>query len=56
MARVGAAGDNAQIDSFHSLLQNNVLDSKKRNFKKSFESQSFSGLKEPTTVEGTSAV
>jgi transposase InsO family protein len=29
MGRVGAAGDNARIDSFYSLLQNNVLDSKK---------------------------
>jgi transposase InsO family protein len=29
MGRVGAAGDNARIESFHSLLQNNVLDSKK---------------------------
>jgi hypothetical protein len=24
MGRVGAAGDNARIESFHSLLQNNV--------------------------------
>ncbi len=29
MGRVAAAGDNARIESFHSLLQNNVLDSKK---------------------------
>jgi hypothetical protein len=29
MGRVGAAGDNARMESFHSLLQNNVLDSKK---------------------------
>jgi transposase InsO family protein len=29
MGRIGAAGDNARIESFHSLLQNNVLDSKK---------------------------
>jgi transposase InsO family protein len=29
MGRVGAASDNARIESFHSLLQNNVLDSKK---------------------------
>jgi transposase InsO family protein len=27
--RVAAAGDNARMESFHSLLQNNVLDSKK---------------------------
>ena len=29
MGRVGAAGDNARMESFHSLLQNNVLDTKK---------------------------
>jgi hypothetical protein len=29
MGRVAAAGDNARMESFHSLLQNNVLDSKK---------------------------
>jgi transposase InsO family protein len=29
MGRVGAAGDNARMESFHSLLQNNVPDSKK---------------------------
>jgi transposase InsO family protein len=29
MGRVGTAGDNARMESFHSLLQNNVLDSKK---------------------------
>ena len=27
--RVGAAGDSARMESFHSLLQNNILDSKK---------------------------
>ncbi|WP_300345890.1 integrase core domain-containing protein, partial [Nesterenkonia sp.] len=26
MGRVGAAGDNAAMESFYSLLQNNVLD------------------------------
>ncbi len=26
MGRVGAAGDNAAMESFHSLLQHNVLD------------------------------
>lgn len=29
MGRVAAAGDNARMESFHSLLQNNVLDTKK---------------------------
>jgi putative transposase len=29
MGRVGAASDNAGIESFHSLLQKNVIDSKK---------------------------
>jgi putative transposase len=29
MGRVGAAGHNARMESFHSLLQNNVLDTKK---------------------------
>ena len=30
MGRVGAAGDNARMESFRSLLQNNVLNLKKR--------------------------
>jgi len=29
MGCVTSAGDNAAMESFHSLLQNNVLDSKK---------------------------
>ncbi len=29
MGRVAAAGDNARMESFHSLLQNNVLNTKK---------------------------
>jgi transposase InsO family protein len=29
MGRVAAAGDNARMESFHSLLRNNVLDTKK---------------------------
>ena len=29
MAKVGAAGDNAAMESFFALLQNNVLDSRK---------------------------
>ena len=29
MGRGAAAGDNARMESFHSLLQNNVLDTKK---------------------------
>jgi len=29
MGRVAAAGNNARMESFHSLLQNNVLDTKK---------------------------
>ena len=29
MGRVAAAGDNARMESFYSLLQNNVLDTKK---------------------------
>ncbi len=29
MGRIAAAGDNARMESFYSLLQNNVLDSKK---------------------------
>ncbi len=29
MGRVASAGDNARMESFHSLLQNNVLDTRR---------------------------
>jgi hypothetical protein len=51
MGRVAAA-DNARMELFHSLPKSNVLNSKKWELKKSFESQSLYGLKEPTTEEG----
>jgi transposase InsO family protein len=47
MERVGAAGDNARIESFHSLLQNNVLDSKK------WEAQEELQIAIATWIEGT---
>jgi transposase InsO family protein len=47
MGRVGAVGDNARLESFHSLLQNNVLDSKK------WESQEELRIAIVTWIEGT---
>ena len=47
MGRVGAAGDNARMESFHSLLQNNVLDSKK------WESQEELRMAIVKWIEGT---
>ena len=47
MGRVGVAGDNARMDSFHSLLQNNVLDSKK------WESQEEPRIAIVHWIEGT---
>jgi transposase InsO family protein len=46
MGRV-AAGDNARMESFHSLLQNNVLDSKK------WESQEELRIAIVRWIEGT---
>lgn len=45
MGRVGAAGDNAAMESFFSLLQKNVLDRKVWATRKSFVSRSFPGLR-----------
>jgi putative transposase len=47
MGRVGAAGDNARVESFHSLPQNNVL-----NFKK-WESQEVLRIAIVNWIEGT---
>jgi putative transposase len=47
MGRVAAAGDNARMESFHSLLQNNVLDSKK------WESQEELRIAIVNWIEGT---
>jgi transposase InsO family protein len=47
MGRVAAAGDTARIESFHSLLQNNVLDSKK------WESQEELRIATVTWIERT---
>ena len=47
MGRVGAADDNARIESFHSLLQNNVLNSKK------WQSQEELRIAIVTWIEGT---
>ncbi len=44
---MGAAGDNARIESFHSLLKNNVLNSKK------WESQEEFRIAIVTWTEGT---
>jgi transposase InsO family protein len=47
MGRVGAVGDNARIESFHSLLHNTVLNSKK------WESQEEFQIAIVTWIEGT---
>jgi transposase InsO family protein len=47
MGRVAGAGDNAQMESFRSLLQNNVLDSKK------WEPQEELRIPIVTWIEGT---
>jgi transposase InsO family protein len=47
IGRVATVGDNARIEPFHSLLQNNVLDSKK------WESQEELRIAIVNWIEGT---
>lgn len=49
MGRVGAAGDNAAMESFLSLLQKNVLDRRRWAPANNSASPSSSGLNAPTT-------
>ncbi|OLT54309.1 integrase [Corynebacterium sp. CNJ-954] len=44
MGRVGAAGDNAAMESFYSLLQNNVLDAQPRRTREELRTRTFSWI------------
>ena len=50
MGRVGAAGDNAAMESFFSLLQKNVLDRRRWDTRRSYGSRSSPGSNAPTTA------
>ena len=50
MGRVGAAGDNAAMESFFSLLQKNVLDRRRWTPANNYASPSSSGSNAPTTA------
>ncbi|BBX84013.1 hypothetical protein MAUB_18860 [Mycolicibacterium aubagnense] len=49
MGRVGAAGDNAAMESFFSLLQKNVLDRRRWDTENNSVSRSSPGSSAPTT-------
>ena len=51
MGRVGAAGDNAAMESFFALLQKNVLDRHSWPLAKSCGSRSSPGSHGPTTAD-----
>jgi transposase InsO family protein len=50
MGRVGAAGDNAAMESIFSLLQKNVLDRRRWDTGRSCGSRSWPGSNAPTTA------
>ncbi len=50
MGRVGAAGDNAAMESFFSLLQKNILDRRRWDTANNYASRSSPGSSAPTTV------
>ena len=55
MGRVGAAGDNAAMESFFSLLQKNVLDRRRWTTRDELRLRSSPGSRPPTTAAAGNA-